>query len=630
VAPIAPSGATRPGAAPLLAAVLLALGCLLATQYGYAPQIPFINDDYVFLDKTRDAAFGSLWLPRELAFHWYRPWSRELHYWTLQRLFGMHEAPFHVVSLALVLAVGASFAWLAYRLAGPVTAAIASAGLMAMAAWAIPAVWIAGVQDVWMLLFCMLCLIALDARRRVLATAACALALLSKETAAMLPAIATVFVAMRGRRRPVDESRATAPVPVSRGRRWVRAVRQTAGLWGVLVVWVAFHPLLGGRLVHPAAIASDPGLHPSLPSVITRTLLALVSLDQVPRPEAGWPTALLRGLPAVVALGGLVAWAAVARGGSRRASEATGSAAKRGSRADSSGARAPSAPGFGVVALGALWAVLGWLPLFVPSIGWHAYYALLGACGAWLALGALLSRRPAFAVALIAALVLVRSGRATTVSRDWGTEFYQTRAAVFLASMRDDLLRLHPTVPPHSRLYFVLIPSEVGFLAGDAPVLRVWYGDPTLKGGRFKQYRARRPGEPGRDFFFRYDGRGWIEIPADSSAVLPPGDAIAAADAGELGSLFAQAGDWPRAAIQYERLARTYPAVPERVLSAGVARAMAGDTAVAVAWLERATGLPNASDSVRTAVREILTELGSRPRADRRSHPGSGAAGTGR
>ena len=64
-----------------LAWVVVGLGLFLASAYADAWSIPFINDDYIFLDKTRGASFLSLWAPKALAFHWYRPWSRELHYW---------------------------------------------------------------------------------------------------------------------------------------------------------------------------------------------------------------------------------------------------------------------------------------------------------------------------------------------------------------------------------------------------------------------------------------------------------------------------------------------------------------------------------------------------------------------
>ena len=123
----------------------------LGTQYGYALRIPFINDDYIFLDRVRAASFASLWRLDRPLFHWYRPWSRELHYWTLQHVFGTRELPFHLVSWALALAVlGGAFV-LFRRIAGGAAAAIAVAGVASLAAWGVPMVWIAGVQDLWML-----------------------------------------------------------------------------------------------------------------------------------------------------------------------------------------------------------------------------------------------------------------------------------------------------------------------------------------------------------------------------------------------------------------------------------------------------------------------------------------------
>src|SRR5438477_13219240 len=91
----------------LAVAALLAL--LLATQYGNAIHGPFVGDDYVFIQKMRGAGFGLVWSvvrPERLPFHYYRPWSRELHYWALLKLFGTRVVPFHLASLGLGLAAG--------------------------------------------------------------------------------------------------------------------------------------------------------------------------------------------------------------------------------------------------------------------------------------------------------------------------------------------------------------------------------------------------------------------------------------------------------------------------------------------------------------------------------------------
>ena len=97
----------RPGPqAGLRYAHALALACLLGfalVVYGPALDLPFLGDDYVFLDKTRFARFTELWSFANTNFGWYRPWSRELHFWVLQRLVGAHELAFRTVSVMLWL-----------------------------------------------------------------------------------------------------------------------------------------------------------------------------------------------------------------------------------------------------------------------------------------------------------------------------------------------------------------------------------------------------------------------------------------------------------------------------------------------------------------------------------------------
>ena len=101
------------------------LGLFLLARFGDLFRMPFLNDDYVFLDHVTGKSFGSLWGFRELAFHWWRPWSREFHYWWIQGAFGPVEWPFHLASLALACGVLAAFWALGRRLVGAPAAAIA-------------------------------------------------------------------------------------------------------------------------------------------------------------------------------------------------------------------------------------------------------------------------------------------------------------------------------------------------------------------------------------------------------------------------------------------------------------------------------------------------------------------------
>jgi hypothetical protein len=270
-------------------------------------------------------------------------------------------------------------------------------------------------------------------------------------------------------------------------------------------------------------------------------------------------------------------------------------------------------PATRAIGFGAAWAALGWLPLALPGLGWHAYYAIAGAFGAWLALGVLLSRRRAIALAAIVAIATLRAAAAATPSFDWGTEWYQRRAASFQEFMRDDLKRRLPRPPPRARLFFTGVPSHVGFLTEGAPALRVWYRDTTLSGGFLTAYTPRRDGRFGDDRFFRYDSSaGWHELSPGAAVAGRAADPAVARDARDLAAAFAAAGEWRRAAIEYEAIA-LLPDSVEAALDAGVSRAMSADTAAARDWFTKALNSPRSSTSQRAAASQYLQELGGGP-----------------
>jgi hypothetical protein len=550
------------------------LAVFLATQYGYAWRVPFMDDDFVFLDVTRGASFLSLWLPNQSVWLWYRPWSRELHYWTLQGLFGTNVVPYHFASFTLWLTLMGLYWALARRLAGTRAATVSTAGVAALAAWGLPMLWIAGVQDLWMMTLAIGALLAFMRARALLATVLFALALLSKETAALVPLVAFTF-AWRVEGRPVRA-----------------ALQRTAPLLAVASAWALVHPLLGGRLWQATTMPAPFVTNAGLASVVYRTLLATVNLDTVPRPEFSWRGPLFLGAAGALCLVALSGWALRSPGGAR------------GGRA-----REPAVTAGRLVAFAGAWALAGWAPLLMPSVGWHAYYGLFGMLGAWLLLGALLERRPALALAVVTALALLRPLRAATVSRDWGDEWYRKRAAEFIDFMRWDLLAKVPAVPPHSRLYFVDVPSSVGFLQGDGPALRVWFGEPGVTGALFSQYRVRPAGLPaGPDRFFRYDSvAGWIEIHRGPEVVATArgADRLWREDNERLAVALSRGGDWPGAAAEYAKLSVAFPDSVAYPYYAGLALLIVGDSAAARTWLVRAAALPSADDEIRTAAREL-------------------------
>ena len=537
--------------------LVAALSAYVFTAYGFGLRLAFVNDDYLFLDKAIRSSFFDLWKPHELIFGWYRPWSREFHYGCLLHLAGLREAPFHLVNFALWITDMTLYFVLSRRLVSQSAAVIGTAGLASLALWGTPVLWIAGAQDLWMLLFSLATLLAVAHGRTRWAFAPFALALFSKETAAAVPSIACAMLIL------------IEKVPVR------SALRKTAGLWSILVVWMVLHPTLRLRMFGTMRHSTESDLRPGPLVTATKTLLAQVNLQDRLAPEGGWPTILLPAAAAALLLGGLI-YLAGRKGGKRTVS--------------SSG-----------IALGLAWALAGWWILFLPSIGWHAYYGCLGSMGFWLAAGTILSAHRRVAMALVMALAVLAAGERATLSWDWGSTWYQARAGRILGGMRSQLFQLHPTLPAHSRLYFAEIPNNVGFLAGDGPAVRIWYRDSTLRASYFSAYEPRWPAEPGSDYFFLFDTtRGLDEIVAGES----PSDPGWRRRHGLLASLFIHSGNVSGAATEYAALARAPSAEPGQALFAAAAFEASGEPESARVY--RALAVRSLGDS---AVRLDLPEL---------------------
>ncbi|HXS81517.1 MAG TPA: glycosyltransferase family 39 protein [Methylomirabilota bacterium] len=555
------------------------LALYLFARYRDAFGIPFLNDDYVFLDHVSQKPFGALWGFQELAFHWWRPWSREFHYWWLQRAFGANEWPFHAASFVLGFGVLGAYWALARRVAGPSAAAIAVAGAATLPGWGLLMLWSAGAQDLWMLLLSLLALLAWRADRIGWAAAAYALALASKETAAPLPLL---FIAH-------DYWVARRP--------WPETAMRIAPAVGVGLAWLVAHPLLLGRLwTHtPAAIAPSPAAVPPWKAVYL-SVLSVLSLDRVPKPDGGWLAIwwdVLRSVFLLVLFVDLFA-RPDARPKDRLA--ATNTLRPRGA---------------GSWALA--WWACGTIPLLLPGLGWHAYYAQFAAMGAWLGLGRLLARPNPLTVGLIAVLGVLGAARAATPSEDWGEAAYQRRAGAYVREIRDKLLGAHPRMEPHARLWFVRLPNNVGFLAGNGPVVRVWYQDPTLQAGYYSAYTARTADEPaGPDHFFRMDEAGQFKEILQSAADDTSTTTVLAdeqanprfrTDRLSLATALAQGKDWRGAAAEFRALAIAFPDSSGFAFDAATAFMQAGDSAAAMQWFREAARRPDAPPEVVEAVR---------------------------
>jgi hypothetical protein len=244
-----------------------------------------------------------------------------------------------------------------------------------------------------------------------------------------------------------------------------------------------------------------------------------------------------------------------------------------------------------LLAYGAAWCVTGWLPLLSRSIGWHAYYGSLGVLGGWVVLAGVLVERPRVAMAVLLGLGLLRGHAEATRSWDWGSQWYQVRAGSLLRVIHDQLRALHPTLPPHTRLYFVNIPNNIGLIAGRSPALRVWYHDPTLEAGFYSYYRARAAGEPrGEDLFFHFDSTAGVrEVSADGAdgGAAPVPETEWERDHESLAVTFTASGDLARAARLFEVIARL-PKRPDALMLAAACWEAHGDSASAATDRERA------------------------------------------
>ena len=588
--PPGPTAARAPGAPSALApgergwAIALAVAVCLA---GIARAFPvlgvsFMSDDYLILDKVMCRDFAQLWKFDYNIFGWYRPWSREIHFWTLYHLAGTDARVYHLASLALWLAVLLMFAAYVRREAGVAAAVIATTGLAALASWGAPMLWISGCQELWLAFWSLAYLHVLGSRHARLAPLPLLLALLSKETALVLPAIGIAHRALVSR-------------PPAREQ-----ILRLAGDVAVTAVWAFVHPTLVHRLIHPVASVGD-----QLPSqwlAIPYSLLSFVNLEAWPRPEGNAWAVLAMGLWRMLPLLAISLLAVrAARPGTHpqgwvRGTRAGGTRAG-GTRAEhGSGSGSGSDRDRGRMLFALVWIAVGIGCLLSRTIGWHAYYAILAAIGAWYLLGMLLERRRWLALAVLAVVIVLEPLRAETPSWDAASFAYQQRAGIFCGNLRAALMKEVPKVPPHTRLYFVGIPQNVGFVTADGPAFRVLYGDSTLRGWFMGRYAQRDPSAPrGEDLFLSFDGVAAFHrmLPAAPPPLGANPEALAEweSDGRTLAWTFGHAHDWPRAAEQFVVLARTRPESVEYAANAADCFRRAGDAARAEEYLARARHL---------------------------------------
>ncbi|HEY6866547.1 MAG TPA: hypothetical protein VI792_04775, partial [Candidatus Eisenbacteria bacterium] len=472
----------------------LALLAAIAVIHAGSLRASFYGDDLTFLDQVRTRSlWAALATPDPLG-NYFRPLSRQVAFWLLGRAGGESPLLFHLASWTLWLLVLVLLFGLVRRLAGVRAAAVAVAFLALHYAADVALLWASDLQDL-LATACALAALLLHLRgRRGWAAAAFALALLSKESAVVTPALAVLLD-----RRP--------------GERWRATVRRAWPLWLCGAVWLALWLAMAARRA-PGAVPLQPG-----PLAPVAALLHLVQvttgLEWGPGgPGRPWQPARFA-LALALALGAVLwIWAGRWRG-------VGAPAAGRGASTPGPGAPAShtvAPPGRGpeaAIRAGLLWAILCALPVSAAVRFWSAYAYLFALCGLALALGAWLSRLPRAAAVAALALLALGSDAARGIGvlaidyTPWTGVSHINRYALERGMSFNDrclaMLRARrPTFPPRSTLFFAGMPKGTAFQTGNGELLRWAYRDSTLRSyfrSSFSLEKARR----GPLFFYALD-----------------------------------------------------------------------------------------------------------------------------
>ena len=515
--PAARAAARAP--APPIAPVAWApvwLAVLLVASFVIRPGVlraPFYGDDFNFLELARGhTLWGALTAPDPLG-NYFRPVSRPLTFWVLGRL--GHESPlaFHLASWALWVAILALLLDLTRRLAGMRAALIATAFLALHYAADVALLWASDLQDLLATSGALATLVLYTRGRRLAASLTLAVALLSKESTALVPVLAVLID--RGPSEP-----------------WRTAVRRSWPLWACFAIWLALWLFMSTRRV-----AGAVPLHPG-PLAPVAALFHLVQVATGLEWQAGRPGPVVEparlAFALIIVIAGILAlWgygARLAGGGSAPTGAASRSAAAGGAAGAAAAPKphaAPRPPRPGAaVRVGLAWAVLGALPVSAAIRFWSAYGYLFALCGVALALGAWAASRPRIVGAAVVALLALGSDAGRGISSlaiDYTPWTMVSHINVFglLRGMSYNvhgiaaLRALHPTLPPRSSLFFAGLPKGTAFQTGDGPLVRWAYRDSTLHSYYWSSFSIDKA-RHGPTYFFSFDIDSLSEVEQDA------------------------------------------------------------------------------------------------------------------
>lgn len=414
---------------------------------------PFFADDWLFLDATRHRSSFAALAAHDPIGNFARPLGRQAWFWTLDRLGGGSPELFHAANLALFVAAVLLVAAIAHRVAGPRAAAVAAPFFALTHAADVPLLWASGSQDLLALVLALGALLVVE-QAALVAAALLLLALLAKETVLFTPLLAVVLL--------------------RRTRTWGASLRGALPMAGAVIVWALTAGARGlTQALAPSAGDGTPQAAAGAVPHVTHAAAALAAFGRtLTGLESGGQSTLLAAVAVVIALGASLAFlpAWIAREEAPRAAR-------------------PDVP---ALVFGVAWALAGALPVAAVAPIWSAYYFLFALAGAAVALGAACAAAPPWAGAVFVAALALGSAQARTLtefareSDPWSALSHVNRRYLSEGSgqTRDllaELKRIHPALAPNTTLFWSGLPPFSAFQAGDGPLVRVAYGDTSLR-----------------------------------------------------------------------------------------------------------------------------------------------------
>jgi hypothetical protein len=368
-----------------------------------------VGDDYTLLDAALRVPLPDLLTGQHGIAGYYRPVSRELYFWTWGKLFGPNPLGFHLVNAVTYAATVAMFHVFLSRWRGGLVATLSTLAFVLFPPTGALLSWISCAQDLIALIWCAAALLLHQSGRGMLAGIATGLAVLSKETAVVLPFVIAAWEWARGAAPaggPMRTARGLAELP------WRSLAGPLAGLAAAVGISVI------ARSTWPSGTAISVW-SPRQVTGAWRVPLDFLSTFLPPGTLEGIATAW-RTAPFLLAAVALIAPFAVpvfrrqraGRPGDARA----GATARDRARGQSGAGRdhgltAVNGGAGRMILFGALVALLGMLPVGFIVERWRGYFYSISALGSSIVLAALLSRLGAWpARALVAAMAVVSLG----------------------------------------------------------------------------------------------------------------------------------------------------------------------------------------------------------------------------